>query len=263
MLIEVFIYLFLMERVSLNYSRKNIPLPSREEYEFQFIEKSESLFTRMKWFAWHALNPGRESDINSYGFNTTKAAPSIPELKEFELDVLGILKRIKFRGGGSRFQEKLKRDIKGLTSSNKVIVSADKTSNLYRVGTDEYRKSVSDEITSSYKKVGRGQLDGTNRDAAKLVSGLELADRVDQFAESEPFVLIKDHKDGYPSRVKNRLVNPAKSSVGRIGKQLLDEINRAVRVATELPQWSNTAQVIKWFEGVVNKRQMSFVKYHD
>ena len=86
----------------------------------------------------------------------------------------------------------------GLTSGNKIIVSADKTNNLYKLSPDEYRKNVSDEITSSYKKVGREQLDNTNREAARIVSGLEIADRVDQFAESEPFVLVKDHKEGFP-----------------------------------------------------------------
>ena len=86
----------MMETLAMSYSRKNIPIPSRSEYETNFVEKAESVLGRMKWKAFHALNPDKQSGIESYGFNTTRAPPAVPELKEFEQDLLGLLKKIKF-----------------------------------------------------------------------------------------------------------------------------------------------------------------------
>ena len=88
-----------------------------------------------------------------------------------------------------------------------------RTAVLYKMEVDQYKKAMVDEIAANYKKVSRAEMETTNGEAARLVSKLEIEDRVDVFSESEPFILIKDHKEGFPGRVKNRLVNPAKSNV--------------------------------------------------
>ena len=42
-------------------------------------------------------------------------------------------------------------------------------------------------------------------------------------------MLVKDHKEGFPGRVKHRLVNPAKSNVCRISQRILARVNKKVR----------------------------------
>ena len=245
----------------MSYSRKNIPVPSRAEYDTQYIEKAESLFSRMRWRAWHAMNPGRNSGIETYGFNTTRAPPAVPELREFEQDVIGLLKKVKFRRVNSDFQKRMKKDLNDIIKGDKVVVSADKTNNLYKLEVDKYKRSMTEEVTASYKKVERKNIEKTNKEAAKLVSKLDIEDRVDVFAESEPFVLAKDHKEGFPARVKNRLVNTAKSSVCRISQQILARVNKEVKAETRLSQWTNTEDAIAWFKGLQNKRRLKFIKF--
>ena len=44
-----------MEKASLNYSLKNIPIPNKESYMKQLIGYTESLIQRMRWRAYHFL----------------------------------------------------------------------------------------------------------------------------------------------------------------------------------------------------------------
>ena len=251
----------MFEHISLGYSKKNIPTPSRREYEMLFMESAESVLRRVKWKAFHALNPGQESGIQSFGFNTTKAPPAVPQLKQFEYDLIGMLKKVKFVNKPNTFQKTLREDILKLKEGNKLIMSADKTSNLYKVEVEDYRKSIRNEITGAYKKVNRDQVDETNSEAANLVANLNIAERVDQFSENDAFITVKDTKEGFPGRVKYRTINPAKTSVGRISQQILSRVNQEVRSLPGLPQWTNTADAINWFSNIDNKQTKKFVKY--
>ena len=47
---------------------------------------------------------------------------------------------------------------------------------------------------------------------------------------------FKDHKLNFDNNAKCRLMNPAKSEVGKISKVLLDKINNEVRCKTNLNQ---------------------------
>ena len=46
-------------------------------------------------------------------------------------------------------------------------------------------------------------------------------DRVDSMAMKEAFIMLKDHKDNFANRRTCRLINPSKTEVGRISKQIL------------------------------------------
>lgn len=250
-----------MEKVWLGYSRKNIPIPTRREYEMLFMEKVDSLISRMRWKAWHALNPGRVAVLETFGFRTTKAPPSVPQLKEFEYDLCEVLKNIKYDDRRNEFQRKMTSDISDLSEEGKIVVCADKTTNLYKVPVEEYVRDLHNEISSSYKKVKDELVSVANCKAAEIVERRGISDRVDAFMESEAFITIKDHKEEFPTRVKHRLVNPAKSNVGIISQKILTEINNKVRVATKLHQWTNTAGAIEWFKNIENKGEKRFFKY--
>ena len=250
-----------MEKVSLGYSEKNIPIPSIKEYETQFVEKAESFLGRANWKAWHALNPGQTSDFETFGFSTTRAPPAVPQLKDFGNDMIDLINKVKFVKKRSSFQVALKEDLNKVMRGEKLVVAADKTSNWYKVKVEDYKKAVTEEITANYKKVGREELNKTNSKAAKLVSKLNIEERVDVFAESNAFLTIKDHKATFPTRVSHRLINPAKSSVCKISKQILETVNKKVRAITKLHQWTSTAQVIQWFRQVENKQRKKFFKY--
>ena len=58
-----------------------------------------------------------------------------------------------------------------------------------------------------------------------------------------------------------RLINPAKSEIGRISKQLLENINTTIRRKTGLNQWKNSTSVINWFSSIQDKHQHTFAVF--
>ena len=58
-----------------------------------------------------------------------------------------------------------------------------------------------------------------------------------------------------------RLINPAKSEMGVISKNILDKINNQIRRDTGYNQWKNTAEVIEWFNRLPDKRKRTFIQF--
>ena len=56
-----------------------------------------------------------------------------------------------------------------------------------------------------------------------------------------------------------RLINPTKSEIGKISKNILDRINSTIAKKHNLNQWKNTTAVINWFKSIENKQQFSFI----
>ena len=75
---------------------------------------------------------------------------------------------------------------------------------------------------------------------------MDIADQVDGYVEANAFVTIKDHKPAFLGRVECRLINPAKSNIGRVSKQILDEAVAAVKSHTKSNQWKT---LIKSYRG--------------
>ena len=69
-------------------------------------------------------------------------------------------------------------------------------------------------------------------------------------SESNAFITIKDHKEGFPNSIKCRIINPASNNLGRVSKRILDKINGKCREATGVNQWKSTKDVLDWFTSV-------------
>ena len=61
-----------MERFDIDYSQKNIPLPTRREYKIQLTAKLESVINRMRWKPLAFFNKLSCSEIKTYGFPSNK-----------------------------------------------------------------------------------------------------------------------------------------------------------------------------------------------
>ena len=75
----------------------------------------------------------------------------------------------------------------------------------------------------------------------------KLADKIELYPETKAFITIKGHKTNFPNNLKCRLINPAKSNLGRVSSQLINQINQTIREKTGLIQWRNTIAVISRF----------------
>ena len=92
----------------------------------------------------------------------------------------------------------------------------------------------------------------TDLEAKDIATQLQLTDRIERISHRDAFITPKDHKDNFLNEPKSRLNNPAKSEVGIISKQRLQNINSKIREHTKLKlkQWRNTSAVLDWFQEI-------------
>ena len=64
--------------------------------------------------------------------------------------------------------------------------------------------------------------------------------------KQQAFITVKDHKDSFPNKVPCRLINPVKSNLGLVSKQIVEKINEKVRSCCNLNQGKNSHDVIDW-----------------
>ena len=170
---------------------------------------------RLRWKVFFAENPKAKGEcIKTYGFNTSKVAPQSKDLKDFENDLYDLAKNIETKDGNiPKFQKDLKKQVEKIQKSKKLFVLADKTTNIYEMEPDEYKKLLSENITKDYMKTNVTEVKKTSKEAKKIAESLKLDDRIEDQSEKSAFITLKDHKDDFPNRKKCRLINPAKTQI--------------------------------------------------
>ena len=251
-----------MEKFNFNYSLKNIPIPGNNEYILKLIEITENFLKRLRWRALFYLNPDLKGDnINTYGFKSPKSPPAIPQLKPFEDDLLRMVEEVKFRTICSPFQRKLSEDKRRIDNMNNILVPADKTNNYYSITPTDYSKLMKDSVTTTCRKSNQLAERNINVAAKKTTDILQLSNRIQTLAPKTACITLKDHKPNFANNPTCRLINPSKSEIGRISKQILDRINNNVVKATSTIQRRNTNAVIEWFEKIKTTPNSSFITF--
>lgn len=251
---------FNMEKVNFKFSTKNVPFFGPESYTKRLIEMTEKFIRRMRWKAFFFLNPTSQTEVQvNYGFNSTNTPPPIAEMKTFEEKIENLIKNIEFRKRENKFQNTLKKEMKQLVKDNKILVKADKTSNYYKMTPKEYNNLLGKNIQAAYKKTSSRVCDDINREAKNIASKLKIDDRVDKTAEKEAFVTLKDHKPNFANKPTCRLINPAKSELGRASKRVLQTIVKSVGNDRQLNLWRNTQDVIEWFKNIDKNTTTTFI----
>ena len=76
--------------------------------------------------------------------------------------------------------------------------------------------------------------DDINEELRNISSNLYIGNRLHVMAETEAFISLKDHKDNFESNPKYRLINPAKTELGKESKIILvvGSINQEIRSTT-------------------------------
>ena len=87
----------MFERFELDYSMKNISLPSQKEYILGLIYSVETVVKNLRWRAHFFINPQEKASKNKYGFKSLKAAPNLKELQSFEDSLFNMVKDVKFK----------------------------------------------------------------------------------------------------------------------------------------------------------------------
>jgi len=126
---------------------------------------------------------------------------------------------------------------------------------------ESYEKLLRENITKTYKKADARVTSGINKEAKGIATDLKLQERIEGFADRNAFITLKDHKENFRSNPKCRLINPAKSDIGKISKSILQRVNSAIRSSSHVQQWKNTNEVISWFTNIKNKEKCKFMKF--
>ena len=251
--------------MTLNYSLKNIPIPSNRLYLKKLIEMTESVLKRMRWRAFFFLRSDDEEveqeEEEHYGFNSRRCPPQMDELKPFEDDIEKLIGNIQFRRPRDNFQKTLQRDSATIRGSKDIFVLADKTKNIYRMEKAQYERLLRQNITKHYKVAEVDAYDIINKEAKAIASRLGIADRMDTMARRESFITLKDHKDNFENNLPCRLINPSKSEMGRISKRILDGINGRLNEKLNATLWKNSAAVIEWFRAIEMKENCTFTSF--
>ena len=190
----------------------------------------EKFDRNLSWRAFFKLNPHLVTKSKeTFGFNSTRAAPRIKELYEFERDLIKLLQNIRFRRRSKPFLTALKQEIKKINQKEELIIPADKTSNHYLVPADKYKELVDKEIHKKYKKATLDDVKKVNSDQAQTVKDLELDDRVFRTASRDCFITLKDYKEDFNVNPKVSVINPTKPEVGKIAMKIIDNVVKEIR----------------------------------
>ena len=249
-----------LKKASLEYSLKNIPIPNRNAHLRSIINKTEEFLQRVRWKVHFFENPSDKGLKETYGFGTTRNAPQSKSLIDFEHDLTHLISNLEYSDMKTPFQKQLSKDIMEIKKSKDVFVNADKTSNIYKVDKNTYNKIMRDNVTANYVKTDNNTEYDINNKAFYITEELEISDRVEPIAQKNAYITIKDHKDNFPNNLKCRLINPAKSNIGKISQKILKEINDDIINQLELQQWKSTSDALNWFKKLRNKTRMNFIQ---
>ena len=149
--------------------------------------------------------------------------------------------------------------MKSVKEDNHLVVKADKTTNFYRMKHCDYKNLVDKNIQKSYKKANKGQEARINKDTKAIAEELDLPDRVETMAKRDAFITLKDHKPNFNNAPTCRLINPTKSVIGRISKEILQKIVKSVAISTYVNLWRSTRSVLEGFNAIKNKQNAVFI----
>ena len=245
-----------MDQVNFNYSMKNIPIPSKQDFLTQLISRPEKIVKNLKWKVHFFFNPSEpRHKKETFGFNSTFLAPFVPELKDFENGMYELVRDVKFEAHYNQFQTKLNEDSEKV-KSEPMYIAADKTTNYYKLEKDKYDELLQKEINKGYKKTDMQAFDEVTKVDKEIATKLDIEDRVYSTQPKQAFLTLKDHKPNFMNNPSCRLLNPTKNEIGRIAKEKWANINKVIREKRKLNQWQNTQSVVDWFCEIENKEEL-------
>ena len=125
----------------------------------------------------------------------------------------------------------------------KLLISADKTNNLFELATEEYNKSLFENISKTYKRTTISAINAINTEVKATAKDLNLDERIEQYSQNQSFITLTDQKKNFQKNLKCRLINPVKSELGTVSKHYIDQINKSSGEKLNGNQWIN-AQVV-------------------
>ena len=159
-------------KISFNYSMKNIPIPTRDEYFTQLIFSVEKFVRNLRWRIKCSLKPqGQKKE--TFGFPSISHPTALQELKLLEQRLMAMIRDVEFRNYTNEIQEKLKEDVRLIREAEELIIEADKTSNHYKLNVNQYQGLLQKDIHKDYKKASVQDLKRAKQHQKEIVESYD------------------------------------------------------------------------------------------
>ena len=67
-----------------------------------------------------------------------------------------------------------------------------------------------------------------NAEAKIIAQDLKIDERIEQYNQKKSFITLKDRKENFKNNPNSRLINSAKSEIGIVSKEYIDNINKII-----------------------------------
>ena len=188
-----------MEQLQFDHSLKDIPIPPKHQFIKSLLEKTERFLRRVRWTAFWIDNPdlNANNENNNYGFKSLITPPYNDELCAFEQDMYDMISSLKFREIKDNFQKQLSHEVSRIKNTRKIIVNADKTSNVYQMEREEYLKLLNDNITKHYQKAPANMKQEIDTVSADIAKTLKVDNRLQKYTTNNAYLTLKDHEPNF------------------------------------------------------------------
>ena len=122
-------------------------------------------------------------------------------------------------------------------------------------------KLVSNSITQNYRKAEDNISYAIATECKNLSRKRNIENHLPSTKLNPAFITIKDHKENFTNNAKCRLINPTKPEIGKVSKNIVDKMNVSIRCKADVNQWRSTKEVIRWFNNLEDKKQLSYLSF--
>ena len=91
-------------------------------------------------------------------------------------------------------------------------------------------------MTKVYKQCSTKKVKNINYNSKLIAQELSIDDRVEKMLETDAYITITNHKEGFPHKLSFLLLNPCKSDISKISKNILDRINKSLVASKNVNQ---------------------------
>ena len=71
-----------------------------------------------------------------------------------------------------------------------------------------------------------------------------------KLSKQQCYITLKDYNLDFQNKLSCKIINPAKTFIGKPDKTNLDKINNLIKLKNNLRQWINTNEALNWFNNL-------------
>ena len=144
----------------------------------------------------------------------------------------------------------MQKNISNIKSLPDIYAFHDKTTNIYKLSPQDYKRLLNENITKSSEKSPTRLEKSKNLEAKKIGKGIKQDDWVKCMAKALFYITLKGIKDKFKSAHPCSLIKPCKV---KISKSILENRNNNLVKLLQVNQRKILDSLIKWFNSVEDK----------